>query len=230
MNKITMLLSVALLCFARVAMAVGGPEAYQPPVCQYGQSVNYDAARTFHIDILVVDDGARAFDAISKYGNDAGQVLYKTVGRYFGPITATVALNIDPRHLRASQLPVLIGNGFCFGMVSVMPDMPGWSKVVISVPARGPGVPTVNGQIALVLPRGPLTDLKDKHGNHISFTPVISLDIPTKYNAPIKDSRFAGWPSTQIARPSGIAGVSWVEKRLLDGEKGSLFYFVHGRN
>ena len=199
----------------------------QAPVCTPGQDVHYDASRNFHIDVLVVGDGARAFDAISKHGNEAGQILYKTVGRYFGPMEVTWHLNVHPGRL-PSQLPVLIGNGYCLGMFPVQPDGAGWSKVVAAVRGKSEGGPVVNGQVALVLPRVPLTQLVDSAGKHLSFTPAVSLNIPTKYNPPIIKGRFVGQPSTQIAKPSNTPGVSYVEQRVRNGEKASLFYFVHG--
>lgn len=203
--------------------------AYEAPVCTRGESVKYDPAKTFHIDVLVVGDGARAYDAISTYGNDAGQVLYKTVGRYFGPMTVTFYLNIGVS-LLPSHLPVLIGKGYCLDMMPVQSDGPGWSKVVARIHGKSEGGPVANGQVALVVPRMLLTRLQDTQGNHLTFLPAVSLDIPTKYNAPIIEGRFAGRPSTAIARPSGIPGISWAEKRVLDGQAASLFYFVYGRN
>ncbi|OGC87915.1 hypothetical protein A2419_02660 [Candidatus Adlerbacteria bacterium RIFOXYC1_FULL_48_26] len=203
--------------------------SYKPPVCQVGQDVHYDAARNFHIDVLVVGDGARAYSAIAEQGNNAGQTLYKTVGRYFGAMEVTWHLNVNPKRL-PSHLPVLIGNGYCFGMMPVLPDGPGWSKVVASVHGKAQGGPVVNGQVALVLPRAPLTQLVDSGGKHLSFMPAVSLNIPTKYNAPIIRGRFAGQPSTQIARPGDTPGMSHVEQRVVNGEKASLFYFVHGSN
>lgn len=215
-------------CVSTSGSSGSGPST-AAPTCRYGEDVHYDAARTFHIDVLVVEDGMRAYDAITRQGNEAGQTLYKTVGRYFGPMTVTFYLNVHPARL-PPQLPYVIGNGFCMGMTPVLADEPGWSKIVVSVPGKGPGVPVVNGQVGLVLPRAPLLQLKTKEGQHVSFFPAIRLDIPTKYNAPITQGRFAGWPSTSIAKPSGTPGVTHVEQRVRNGEKGALFYFVHGRS
>jgi hypothetical protein len=195
-------------------------------VCKHGDNVHYDAS-TFHIDVLVAEDGARAEGAVSDAGNDAGKTLYKTVGRYFGPMTLTYYINSRPSRL-PSHLPVLIGKGFCFGMMKVLPDEPGWSKVVVSVPGKTPGGLVVNGQVALVLPPAPLLELKDGHGGHLSPEVAVQLNIPTKYNAPITKGRFAGWPDTQIVRSE--KGISRIEQRIRAGERASLFYFVHGRN
>ncbi|MBY0472718.1 hypothetical protein K2Q00_00315 [Patescibacteria group bacterium] len=236
MRNLMMSLCVVLLLGACVSTGTGAGSSFVAdqgsspvPVCTPGQDVHYDAARNFHIDVLVVGDGARAYSAITAQGNEAGQTLYKTVGRYFGSMEVTFHLNVNPKRL-PSHLPVLIGNGYCLGMFPVQPDVPGWSKVVASVHGKAQGGPVVNGQVALVLPRAPLTQLVDGEGKHLSFTPAVALNIPTKYNAPIIRGRFAGKPSTQIARPSDTPGVSRVEQRILNGEKASLFYFVHGSN
>ncbi len=195
--------------------------------CKYGESVHYDASTRFHIDVLVVEDGARAYNAIANSGNDAGQELYNTVGRYFGPMTVEYFINARPSRF-PSHLPALIGKGFCLGMVPVLQDEPGWSKVVIQVPGRVPGGPVANGQVALPLPRIPLLQLKDAKNNHLSPFVAVRVSIPTKYNPPITEGRFAGWPNTQLVRSEN--GITRVEQRIRSGEKASLFYFVHGRN
>ncbi|HVY72481.1 MAG TPA: hypothetical protein VG984_00285 [Candidatus Paceibacterota bacterium] len=190
--------------------------------------MRYDA-QSFHIDTLVVADGARAYNAVMDNPNGAGQVLFDTVGRYFGPMTLTYYLNVHSTRLPL-HLPYLIGNAYCMGSVLVQADG-GWSKVVVSTIARSKSRatngPVVNGQVTLVVPREPLMALRRER--NMSPMVAVQLNIPTKYNPPITNGKFAGWQSTKIAQPGSAPGVSHLEDLINQGKRGALVYFVYGR-
>lgn len=130
-----------------------------------------------------------------------------------------VYINLGPELLPGRHMPFLTGDHICGGTVTVEDVGGGFFKV--RLPVRGSEL----GQVAIVLPRGPLLAARNQ-----IIVCAQAVGFETTFNVPLKGKgRFAGMRNAKCSTWSGEAGyeeMSHTAFQVNFAYEGELYVFV----